>query len=169
MKKDKINPGPKDEQFTKAKNLATPRGTNKANKGASHDKGHLADNEVDSEPGDIDNIGDADMADQQFDDASTHRKDRGSLKSKTPGEPGKFNSQELSPAMKIMREVAKAAQKPERDQTYQGSKKVSSASSPSQSKDFKATTAKNEQARPKTSVSQKFTARAPESKKGSKT
>lgn len=93
--------------------------------------------------------------DEQFTKRKDGISDRGSLK-KTPGEPFNFNSQELSNAMKIMREIAKAAQGPGPDQEYQGDKEVSEPTSPEQDKAFKASNDKNAQGRSKTQVSQKI-------------
>lgn len=184
MKQDKKNPGPSDQQFTKLKNPIHPRkklpaakgsagADQQFNKGQSYnsDDGSGQTADVDSHPGSVSGVGTSSMGDEQFDSHLQDNKGKtGKLKKNTPGDDMNFNGQDISPAKMIMRAVGKAANTPAGpDQSYQGNKRVSSAKSASQTKSYKNTTADSEQSRPKTSVSQKFTAKAPESKKGSKT
>lgn len=171
MGKDKKNPGPAEQTFTKQKNLQRPRGSvagstgqkagadEQFNKGNSYneDDGSSKSASVNSHPGKISKVGSSDMGDEQFDSHLQDNPRSGKLGSKSSGgTPGSFDSSNPSPAQQIMREIAKASQKPDQHSTqYQGSKKVSPAKSPNQTKSFNDSGDDNVQARAKSQLSQK--------------
>lgn len=184
MKKDKINPGPKEETFTKRKNGISPRGTvpkskgsagadEQFNKGESYDEddGSSEASSVDSHPGSVGKAGSANTEDEQFDDHHGATEDSGHKSKKSSGgTPGKFDSSKPNAAASIMREVARALMKgPGADQKSQSSKKVSSPKSESQTKDFNSSSNENEQGRSKTQRSQVVSQKKQQSKPGSKT
>lgn len=186
MKKDPINPGPKQNNNSKQKNLISPRGSVPSSKGKiGQDKQFNDGSSYDSDDGSgktssvnaygkskVSKVGSSSMGDEQFDSQLQDGKitTSGKLGSKSSGgKPGNFDGQNLSPAASIMREVAKASMKADQHPTkYSGNKDVSSPKSKTQTKSYKDTTKESVQSRPKTSVSQKFVEKAPESKKGSK-
>lgn len=169
MKKDKINPGPAMLVNTKNKKPVSPRGkpaSSSYGKGGMSDEqfqGHATEKPGDLESGEQDYPGG--MKDQQFtendhdeDDGQqisaggkplSHKnpqhtsKNDGGSPGNTSVEPGNFKGDKQSSAMKIMREVAKAAQRPPKDQNPKQNKKVSNEGSAKQSSDFKKSSSKS--------------------------
>lgn len=183
MKKDKLNPGPKDEQFNQGqerrlsptKKISTGgkpgMKDEQFNAGKSYDEddGSGKSSDVDSSPGQISSVGSARMKDRQFTKKSGLNESSSNLSSRSSGgTPGKFDGQDLHPAAAIMREVARAVQNgPGPDQKYQGNRSVSSAKSSSQSKSYNDTQKDLGQSRPKTSTSQIVKEKPSQSKPGS--
>lgn len=137
-----MSKGPKSNNNTKLKNPISPRGSIKNT--SDHEQ---YDEDDGCSPTDV---GSSDMQDEQFDSHLQDSPESGKLGSKSSG--GKPHA-----AAAIMREVARASMKqPGPDQEYQGSKKVSSPKSKSQSKSYDASSDENPQARSKTQLSQKI-------------
>lgn len=140
FKTEKKNPGSKDQQFTKQKNLISPRGSVPGSKGsAGKDEQFNKGGSYNDDDGSAPATGGGGMADKQFNKGKSYNSDDGSAQSgagsagvkdrqftgksgdnesnsklsnkSSGGTPGKFDGQNLSPAASIMRAVAKASMK----------------------------------------------------------